>query len=338
LAGLLALAVKDLKIMAHTHQESETYYLDQLCLIALSGAFGGVCLSLYFWQRNMLTLMLGGQFHLWVLGSGIVLVLLALIRAGLLWTSVGKQDHDHEHGDHDHHDHGHAHEHGPHDHGHHHHEGFHEHAHEHGPEHHHHHAHDHDDHDHDWAPWRYVVLLIPILLFVLGLPNKGPQVRAATAQVDMTQEGIGYAMLIESGGDPLKQLTIAAALTAEGSGPPTALDFKTLEKASIEEEDRKYWQGKRVGVKGQFAPSPNSDRVFSLVRFRIRCCAADAIPLNVPMIAKEPITGIKEGEWVEVTGRVEFQKGRNGYQTLLRVPNRKAIAPSDPDPNPWVAN
>ena len=45
--------------MSHIHEESETYYLDQLCLIALSGAFGGVCLTLYFWQVPMLNLMLG---------------------------------------------------------------------------------------------------------------------------------------------------------------------------------------------------------------------------------------------------------------------------------------
>src|SRR5436853_7646147 len=91
-------------IMAHTHQDSETYYLDQLCLIGLSGAFGMVCLSLYFWQQSMLNLMLGAQFHLWVLGSGIILVLIAVIRAGLLWTSVGKRadNHDHAHTHHDH--------------------------------------------------------------------------------------------------------------------------------------------------------------------------------------------------------------------------------------------
>ena len=27
------------------------------------------------------------------------------------------------------------------------------------------HDHGHGDHDHDWAPWRYVLLLVPIILF-----------------------------------------------------------------------------------------------------------------------------------------------------------------------------
>src|SRR6202023_2261276 len=106
------------------------------------------------------------------------------IRAGLLWTSVGARHPNHVH---DAHDHEHVHDHG---HEHHHHEGpcpepAHEHAHQddHPGQ-----AHSHDhDHDHDWAPWRYVVLLVPIMLFLIGLPNKGPQVRAAAAQVDLSQ-------------------------------------------------------------------------------------------------------------------------------------------------------
>jgi len=322
--------------MAHIHEESETYYLDQLCLIGLSGAFGGVCLSLYFWQRGMLELMLGTQFHLWVLASGIVLVLIAVIRAGLLWTSVGARHHNHAHEDHSHHDHDHdhAHEHAhhDHDHSHHHHEhegpcpeAGHEHAgHEHP-------AHDHD-HDHDWAPWRYVVLLIPIMLFLIGLPNKGPQVRAMAAHVDLAPETLGYATL----GDPVQQLVMAAVLAVESTGKADTLDFNTLEKASADEEDRKYWKGKRVKVKGQFARSPSNDHVFSLVRFRIRCCAADAIQLNVPMISKESVSDIKADQWVEVTGRMAFQKSRSGYMTVLQVPNRQAITPTEADSNPWV--
>ena len=28
-------------------------------------------------------------------------------------------------------------------------------------------------HDHGWAPWRYMVLAIPVFLFFLGLPREG---------------------------------------------------------------------------------------------------------------------------------------------------------------------
>src|ERR1700730_8043006 len=84
------------RIMAHFHEDSDSYYLDQLCLIALSGAFGGVCLSLFFWQKTMLELMLGPQFHAFVLASGILLVGLALIRGTILWKSAGNS-HSHHH-------------------------------------------------------------------------------------------------------------------------------------------------------------------------------------------------------------------------------------------------
>ncbi len=316
--------------MAHMHEDSETFYLDQLCLVALGGAFGGICLSLYFWQQSMLKLVLGEQFHPWVLASGILLIGITAIRAVILWTSVGPkkpQQHEHHHAEH---------ENCGHDHEHHHHDGpcpetEHGHAHDHG--------HGHDAHAHDWAPWRYVVLLVPIMLFLLGLPNKGPKVVAATAHVDMTEEAIAYAGLVAEGVDPWQQLLAAAALASEANmGQVIPIEFKTLELASLTKEDRLFWKGKRVSVKGQFAPSPNSDRVFSLVRFRIRCCAADAIQLNVPMICKESVTGIKPDLWVKVTGRIDFQRRGDAYFTLLLVPNRKAIVPTEPDANPWIAN
>src|SRR5579862_4094433 len=94
----------------HSHEE-DSYYLDQLCMVTLSAAFGGICLALYFWKTDMLTRLLGPQFHLFVLISGFTLVGLAILRASSLWVQVGKERkhdaHDHAHEAHDHH-----HEHG----------------------------------------------------------------------------------------------------------------------------------------------------------------------------------------------------------------------------------
>jgi len=309
--------------MAHFHEDSDTYYLDQLCLIALSGAFGGVCLALYFWQASMLNLMLGRQFHGFVLGSGILLLAMAGIRAVILWMAAGRaktalplvHDHAHEHArDHHHHENC-GHEHG-HDH---------EHGHAHGQH--------HDDHDHDWAPWRYVVLLLPIMLFLLGLPNKGPAVQGSSIPVDLTHESIGYATLVAAG-NPMQQLVVAAFLSNDSSAQAETLGFKTLESAARDEESRGEWDGKWITVKGQFAPNRQNDHQFSLVRFQIRCCGADAVRLNVPMVCKESLQGIKAEEWVNVTGRIRFQKngGGDSYITVLLVPNRQAIAPTGPDP------
>src|SRR5262249_34105909 len=168
----------------HTHEHTEdSYYLDQLCMITMSAAFGGICLAMFFWKTDMLTRLLGPQFHLFVLISGCTLIGLAVLRAASLWVQAGREKHAHEHAHHEHahpehEDEAHCHDHGAggHDHGH-------DHAHTHSHAHHHHH-HDHgpEDHDHNWAPWRYVVLLVPVILFLLGLPNKGPKAIAGDAE------------------------------------------------------------------------------------------------------------------------------------------------------------
>jgi hypothetical protein len=337
----------------HTHEhENDTYYLDQLCLIALSAAFAGVCLTLYFWQTRMLGLMLAEQFHPFVLWSGVALAVLVAIRAVTLWHQVGQPAaHHHHHGCCGGHEHSHAHAEevqqvgvhsalagGPspalsehshsHDAAHHHH---HDHDHAHGHDHH--HGHDHG-HDHGWAPWRYVVLLLPIMLYLLGLPNKGPAALTDGTDVDLTEEAVMYASVVGSIGDPFGQVMLAAASQAEHSGPAKRVDFKELEGFANTSSVREFWRGKRVQVLGQFAPSGTGDRFFTLVRFRMQCCAADAIPLRVPMYCKESLAGFQPNDWVLVTGRVEFQQDPSGrYMTRLKVNRRSDVKPHDPDNN-----
>jgi WD40 repeat protein len=199
--------------MGHSHDhgaEGSTYYLEQLSNIGVSGALGGVCIML--WWQNRLGIILNSKFFLPVLLGGIALLVMVVLRAIAVWQSAGQTGHAHDHGhdhehdhacghDHDHdcgHEHAHAHEHGPacdHDHGHEHaitadphHGGHGTHAHDHGiateplavaqaHEEHNHGSesveeHDHG-HDHGWSPWRYAVLLLPVMLFLLNLPSSG---------------------------------------------------------------------------------------------------------------------------------------------------------------------
>lgn len=321
----------------HHHPEGDPYFLDQLCMVTLAGGFGAICLALYFVQTSMLDRLLGPQFHPFILASGIVLVLLAFIRGAALWIEVGKavpatspaHDHDHHH-DHDHgtcgHDHSHDHAACGH-------------AHDHGHHHHHHghgHSHGHEGHDHGWAPWRYVVLLVPVLLFLLGVPNRGPRVKAAPV-VDLSTDLAGPAGLVALGADSWAQLANGIHLASEMSmGDFPVVDYKVLEAAAADPGQRAIMRHKRIKVRGQFAPSRQSDQVFSLVRFRIQCCAADAIQLNVPMIAREAITHVRPDDWVEVQGRVEFQEVDGRWYTLVRVPSAAAVVPCDPDPNPYI--
>jgi hypothetical protein len=227
--------------MAHEHDhDTDTYYLDQLCMIGIAGAFAGICVTLYFLNTGMLGIMLAPFLHPFVLASGIALLVIVLIRAAVLWKAVGDKPvlrsqplhhHDHHHHDHDHHDHGHHH----HDHGHgghdHHHD---EHVQSHQPHTHEHvhagpalqhtgaapmpvvapaHNHDHD-HDHGWAPWRYVVLLVPLMLYLLGLPSKALPLGDG-GPVDITKEAVLYSSVVALGPAPLNQAVMACVATAD---------------------------------------------------------------------------------------------------------------------------
>jgi hypothetical protein len=285
-------------------------------MVGLSGAFGVICLCLYFWKTQMLALLLGPQFHLFVVGSGFALIILAVVRGVTLWIQAGQAHaHHHEH----HHDEGAGHEHA--------HAGHHHHHDDHGPE----------DHDHGWAPWRYVVLLVPVILFMLGLPNKGPEVKAMQVAVDYTPEATGYARLIALGHSPLSMMSLQAALHQDApQGEAQPVDFKTLEGAASSPDRRSFWKDKTVEVRGQYSPDPRNERVFSLVRFRIQCCAADSIQLNVPILCKEPVKNIARESWVKVAGKVGFTERNGSYSTVVMVPSRSKIEACTPDLNPWI--
>jgi hypothetical protein len=300
--------------MAHTHsvEDRNVYYIEQLCTIGFCGALGIVQILLYHYK--VLEIILTSKFHIWVLLSGIVLTALAVIRAAVLWVSAGQHNHTQSHDcGHDHsHDHEHAH---GHDH-------VHEHSTEQGivaAEHVHSHAcdHSHDEqahehvhnhvdcgHEHGWAPWRYVVLLLPILLFLMGMPWP------AEAVPDDAPEEAGV----------------------------LPLAFKDLEQAAATEQSRKYWDGKLVRVKGQYGPG-RSDRNFSIFRMKMTCCAADAYPLNVTIVSPEALPAEKlQGQWVNVTGQISFAvpPGRDEYVTILKMRKLDDVKLTSPDSRPFL--
>lgn len=324
----------------HHDHDGDTYYLDQICMVGISGAFGAICLALYFTNmmttdgQTMLGRLLAPKFHLWILGSGIALVFIAAVRGLALWRQAGTLDHVHDHAhahDHDHGDCGHEHGACDHEHGHHHHHAGHT---------HHHHDHDAADHDHGWAPWRYVLLLVPIILFLLGLPNKGPAAKPTDIQLDMTHITAGYAGMIASAPTSEGQILTWMAAMYMTEEAPIEVGFKDLENFANTEQSRQEWRGKTVRVRGQFAPSPGSDQVFSLVRFRISCCAADAIPMNVPIVSRQPLSERAEplslNDWVKVTGIVDFQRVGKNERTVLRVMSLDKIEKCQPDNNPYI--
>jgi hypothetical protein len=324
-------------IVAHDHHEhNDTYYLEQLSMIGVCGAFAAAAIALYYWQQPILTIMFGqgSPFQDFVIWSGFALLALVVVRVVTLWIAVGRpapeavcahvHSHDHDHGhdcDHDRGPHGHEHDHN------------HSHTHEHV-----HGAAGDCGHDHSWAPWRYVVLLVPIMLFLLGLPNKGPEARAHEVAITSIEANANQAYWALAGVGPLpsQQLVLALATVAELSNARAdGMDFKSLQAAAQNESDRTYWKGKNVRVVGQFVR--HNDKRFSLVRFRIQCCAGDAVQYQIPSLCRESLVGLQTNQWVEVVGRAEFQPdGGGGFITILLVPRRQNIVLTNPDPNPYI--
>jgi hypothetical protein len=295
----------------HHHHDSTSYYVEQLFTIAVCGAMGAVAVLL--WSSGRLSLILHPKFHVWVLGGGVTLLILSGIRAISLWYEVDKLD-DHDDDccelDHDHaHDHSHSHEDVccGHDHAH-----EHEHQHVHAiqapptpstaiaslpvttaaamaPAHQHDHDHDHS-HEHGWSPWRFVVLLLPVGLYMLNIPSEGIRAGGADDSWDPTKLSFGNQPVVARGED-------------------YGVGFGQLEEAARRPEQREYYTGKRVRLTGRFFS--DDPRFFRLIRYRIQCCAADAVPLNVTMMVdpkcKERLDIVKyNGKWVEVSGYVHF--------------------------------
>jgi uncharacterized membrane protein YcgQ (UPF0703/DUF1980 family) len=326
----------------HHHHDANTYYLEQIFTIGACGALAGV--FVLDWYSGKLGFFIKDKYFLLVLTGALLLLALVVVRAVAVWFSVEEpqlapvgehthdHDHDHEHGHHHHHDHGdcdHGHCH-DHDHGH-------EHApageavatapltvsaapptHDHGHDHGHSHGH---DHSHGWAPWRYVVLLLPVALYFL-MPAEG-------------LSGAGQAVSARSVSDPNAGVT--------NKGEDFGVTFVQLEQAALSEDSRNAFEGKTIRLDGRYVAEDSSH--FTLVRFTMNCCAADAIPLKALIVvdrsqSKEPLDSNRlNNKWVQVTGQVQFLKMRDGSSFVPAIiiqatPEKKLTQLIKPIPTP----
>ncbi len=359
--------------MAHAHDHAHghghdqgAHYIDQLCAVAIAGTLGVITVVL--WTQGALNIVTE-FFQNTLLAGGIALIVVAAVRAVFLWQEVGRpaqagHEHAHEHA----HDHGHVH--GPgcsHDHGPEKAPGTvglpvvttppgHDHDHVHGPGCSHDHAaeakapageggeaaegHGHD-HGHGWAPVRYAVLLLPITLFFLGMPNVVFNQTFNTRIAQLTSGGLPSLPAVWFFGvkpNPDAVLNVEfkggdSQVAAKG-GDELHLHFKELTVVASDPDRRSYYEGRTGLIKGQFVRSAD-DKVFQLVRMKITCCAADAVPLRVPMVCKEPVTGINPYEWVQVKGLITFRETSQGLLPVLQVASASDVEKTPPDPNPF---
>jgi hypothetical protein len=285
---------------AHAHDRG-SYYLEQIWTIATCGALGVVMILL--WEYKVLPIFLDPKFHDPVLWGGVALLVLVAIRITALWRAVGQTVAGHTHS------HGHVPEHGP--------AGDHrDHGHEHGPacDHHHdgheehgdedesdeadpvladqgvHHHEDDHGHDHGFAPWRYAVLLVPILLFLIRIPWPQPE-------------------------EPVEDNVIAMKLgEAEGSA----------ESPDAREHWKKEMETKSVRLKAKFGAPILGDRMFNFVRLKMTCCAADAYgePVKVIIESSQPLDFDKlKDHWIKVIGKLDYRKPGNSdrYVTVVKA-------------------
>ncbi len=366
--------------MAHSHAYSHgepenTYFLDQLCTIAACGLIGFVAVMGY--RTGLLDrIKLHPDFRIPVLIGGGALLVMVVLRAIALWRqagearselaeeySTGRDDHvhgekeacghEHAHGETCGHEHAHGHEHS-HAHGH-------EHSHAHGHEHSHSHDHDHghshgnneghshggDGHDHGWAPWTYAVLLLPVVLYFLGLPTAGENLTRRDRNLVFKEldpgarerrvaaaKAVGTVYQLSFGCDAQK-IENAVMQTFKKQGPPLRLRFTDLKVYADRQNSRDYFEGRTVTLVGQFFPNPGKDREFKLYREKITCCGNDAVYLQTLIVAPEPLRGLSPGEWVEITGELSFRKqtGENQWLPVIDLPSNadiKKAAARDP--------
>ena len=332
----------------------QSYFMEQLCTIAVAGAYAGVMTLIYF--QGILQGLVTPWIQLAVLlGSGVLLVLV-VARAVYVWRVSGELAADHTHGHaHHHHDHHHDHEHG-HDHGHHH-------DHDHGHE---------DGHDHAWSPWRYAVLIFPLMLFMMfdfRQLIQGYVERRASQNQDAGYGGFSEAFTARQAafvvtsllqgppgapGSPVtassiwlqaSTLQLAVEESEDASAGPGKIDARTdvgmLEQiAARGDQHRELWRSyRRVQVDGVYNPllrdGRPDGRVFQVVRMRMACCLSDARLVPMPVFSRERLE-IPPGQWVTVTGRVDFKQSGGQWRPTMRVLRAGDVKPSSPPTNPYL--
>ena len=165
-----------------------------------------------------------------------------------------------------------------------------------------------------------------MVLYFLNLPNQG--------------------FSADAGGNDLAGLKLEAPTSVRSTGQVT-VGFVELQQASLTQESRDYYEGKTVTLTGQY--DGTDPKRFTLVRYKIACCAADAVKLNaVIMVDPKSSESIDPDhyrrKWVEVRGRIHFfpKPGSNEFITALILypttdePMRQLVKIIPNPASPWV--
>jgi hypothetical protein len=128
---------------------------------------------------------------------------------------------------------------------------------------------------------------------------------------------------------PSEGFSLANAATVQVEGDlknveskELSVGFRELERAASTPDSRAYYEGATVNIVGEVPPGAK-ERVFTLVRYKMVCCAADATPLQAVIMidpkSEEKLPPDLEGKWVEVTGQLQFLPRRDRPGTFATV-------------------
>jgi hypothetical protein len=173
-------------------------------------------------------------------------------------------------------------------------------------------------------PLRCAVLLIPIVLYFCNLPN-GSFGAMARGYIDSAGKAEG-----------LENAQFMA--TEKKDGQALELSFNELNQAAYSPRLRETWSGKEGRIRGFLEPI--NDHEFRLIRMKMTCCVADAVPLKARIITKDSLTArsdLSGKTWVEVTGVIQFRKlaNQDTYVPVLQVETLDNIKVSEPQGNEY---
>ena len=280
---------------AHAHGDNEgegNFFLDQLFTILSCGALGIVALLMY--RSGMLSRILVPFFWLPVAVGGGAVLLLVVIRGIALWQLAGKAKAaaeaeecgvNHGAGEDCGVEHSHAQE-------------------------------DDHGHNHGWAPWRYMVLAVPVFLYFLDLPRSGysenridREVRSGSLQKNPQRQA-----LAALAGGP-----VFSPAYRKPNPSIKELRFKELAEVTAVPSRHEAFEGDIGIIRGQFWPMKEPGE-FTLFRMNMTCCAADTVMLQVRIVAPpDAVAGIKRGQWVRVTGLISFEQIGGRQNTWVPV-------------------
>lgn len=103
--------------------------------------------------------------------------------------------------------------------------------------------------------------------------------------------------------------------------PDGAIELETIDLLFAADEPglREEFEDQRVSILGQYVPPRGgSSGGFDLVRMFVVCCAADARPLGIKVVAPEAVEVPRMG-WVRITGVARFEQVGGRFEPSLEL-------------------